>query len=164
MTLHDSSIERVEHLWILGLALIALLGSFLLQPRGDTGLYLTAPVWGARLPLPDTCLSRTVLGISCPGCGLTRSFAAMARGEIVSALQLNPCGPLLFILCCLQIPYRVLAYLNVGLTTPWLQRIEKHGYFMTWCIVVGLIAAWIAGLAWGLWYKGGFQHLFCQIF
>lgn len=164
MTLDDSGMERVEHLWILGLALIALLGSFLLQPRGDTGLYVTVPVWGTRLPLPDTCLSRTVFGISCPGCGLTRSFAAMARGDIASALQLNPCGPLLFILCCLQVPYRVLAYLNVGRTIPWLQRIEKQGLVITWCIVIGLIAAWIAGLAWELWHRGGFQLFFSQVF
>ncbi|MGO9568321.1 MAG: DUF2752 domain-containing protein [Desulfomonilaceae bacterium] len=156
--------ERVEHLWILGLALIALLGSFLLQPRGDTGLYMTVPVSGAQLPLPDTCLSHAVFGISCPGCGLTRSFVAMARGDIASALQLNPCGPLLFILCCLQIPYRVLAYLNVGRTVSLLQHIEKRGHFITWLVVAGLIAAWTARLAWGLWHKDGFQHFFCQLF
>jgi hypothetical protein len=159
----DSSVERVEHLWILGLALIAILGSFLLQPSSTGGLYVPIPVLGIRFPLPDACLSHAVFGISCPGCGLTRSFTAMARGEIRAALLLNPCGPLLFILCCLQIPYRILAYLNVGRSMALLQRIEKHGHFITWGIAAGLVCTWLVRLAWDLWQKGGFQHFFCRI-
>jgi hypothetical protein len=146
MAVHDSSTERVEHLWILGLALIALLGSFLLQPSDTGGLYLPIPALGTRILLPDTCWSHAVFGISCPGCGLTRSFTAMARGEIGAALQLNPCGPVLFILCCFQIPYRILAYFNVGQSIPLLQRIERHGHFITWGIAGGLVAAWLARL------------------
>ncbi len=146
MALDNSSTQRVEHLWILGLALSALLGSFLLQPIGEAGLCVTDPVWGARIPLPEMCWSRAVLGISCPGCGLTRSFVAMARGEIGSAWSLNPCGPLLFVLCCLQIPYRVLAYLNVVRAIPLLKHIEMHGHFITWFIAAGLIAMWLVRL------------------
>jgi Protein of unknown function (DUF2752) len=164
MALHDSSAQRIEHLWILGLALIAILGSFLLQPSSTGGLYVPIPVLGIRFSMPDTCLSHAVLGISCPGCGLTRSFAAMARGEIRAALLLNPCGPLLYILCWFQIPYRILAYLNVGQSIPLLQQIEKHGHFITWGIAAGLVGAWLVRLAWDLWQKGAFQHFFCQIF
>ena len=70
----------------------------------------------------------------------------MARGEIGSAWSLNPCGPLLFVLCCLQIPYRVLAYLNVVRAIPLLKHIEMHGHFITWFIAAGLIAMWLVRL------------------
>ena len=164
MTDRNSSAERVEHLWILGLALIAVLGSFLLEPSGNGGLRVTVPIWGSRVPLPDTCLSRTVLGISCPGCGLTRSFAATSRGEIQTALWFNPCGPMLFILCCLQIPYRIMVYFNVGRSLALLHWIEEYGQIITWCVAAGLIAAWLARLSWELWTKGGSQHFLHQLF
>ena len=32
-------------------------------------------------PLPETCLSKTLWGIPCPGCGLTRSFIYLAHGD-----------------------------------------------------------------------------------
>jgi Protein of unknown function (DUF2752) len=164
MALRDSNVGRVEHLWILGLALIAIFGSFLLQPSSTGGLYVPIPVLGIRFPLPDACVSHAILGISCPGCGLTRSFTAVARGEMLAALHLNPCGPLLFLLCCLQIPYRILAYLNVGQSIPLLRWIEKHGHFITWGIAAGLVGSWFVRLAWNLVQKGCFQHFFCQIF
>lgn len=146
MALHDTNADKVEHLWILGLALIALLGSFVLQPSNTGGLYVPIPILGARFILPDTCWSHAIFGIQCPGCGLTRSFTAMARGEVRTAFLLNPCGPLLFILCCFQIPYRIVAYLNVGQSIPSVQYIEKHGHFITWVIAAGLVAAWLVRL------------------
>ncbi len=146
MALQHASVDRVEHLWILGLALIALVGSFVLQPSGPGGLYVPIPILGIRFVLPDTCWSHAVFGIQCPGCGLTRSFTAIARGEVRAAFLLNPCGPLLFILCCFQIPYRIVAYLNVGQSIPSVQYIEKHGHFITWGIAAGLVATWLVRL------------------
>jgi len=70
----------------------------------------------------------------------------MARGEIRNALNMNPCGPLLFVLCWLQIPYRALAYWNIGKTSPALRLIERHGQVITWIIVAALIAAWLVRL------------------
>ncbi len=143
---NEVSMPRIEHLWILALGLIALIGSCLLHPKGDSCLYLTVPLSGTRLTLPNMCWSRSLLGISCPGCGLTRSFAAMARGEIPAAWQFNHCGPMLFVLCFLQIPYRVLAYFNVGSAAPLLRIMEEHGHYITWFVVAALIIAWLARL------------------
>jgi len=36
------------------------------------------------------CLFKTVLGISCPGCGLTRAIGALIQGDIAAAWQYNP--------------------------------------------------------------------------
>jgi hypothetical protein len=37
-----------------------------------------------------------VFHIDCPFCGMTRSFVALAHGEVSSAFRFHPAGPLLF--------------------------------------------------------------------
>lgn len=52
-------------------------------------------VW---VPDPDParafCFSRRFLHIPCPGCGLTRAFAHLAKGEWSAALVAHPLAPL----------------------------------------------------------------------
>jgi len=43
-----------------------------------------------------TCWLHAVLGVKCPGCGLTRSFIAMAHGRFLTAFQHHWVGPFLF--------------------------------------------------------------------
>lgn len=52
------------------------------------GLAWTWPVWGGALRFP--CPFRTFTSIPCPTCGGTRALLAAARGELWTALQLNP--------------------------------------------------------------------------
>lgn len=40
------------------------------------------------------CAFRRITGIPCPGCGMTRAMAALARGDFVAALHLHPFAPL----------------------------------------------------------------------
>jgi hypothetical protein len=45
------------------------------------------------LPLTDmvpACVFRTVTGIPCPSCGITRSLVHLAHGDIAGSLILNP--------------------------------------------------------------------------
>lgn len=49
----------------------------------------------AATPGFSICLSRSVLGLPCPGCGLTRAFAQLARGDWGAAVALHPLAPLL---------------------------------------------------------------------
>jgi hypothetical protein len=46
-------------------------------------------------PMPP-CLFHQLTGLSCPFCGGTRSFAAMAHGNVAAAAHVYPLGPLLF--------------------------------------------------------------------
>lgn len=48
------------------------------------------------LPGISACWSVALFGRSCPGCGLTRSFVALAGGDLSGALEINPLGPVLF--------------------------------------------------------------------
>jgi len=41
-------------------------------------------------PLIQLCLFRSVTGLPCPGCGLTRGFSSLSRGKITQAWALNP--------------------------------------------------------------------------
>ena len=66
-----------------------------------TGLLGTAWVlpqlWARGLnPIPP-CLFHTLTGQPCPFCGGTRSFAAMAHGNVAAAVHVFPIGPLLFL-------------------------------------------------------------------
>jgi hypothetical protein len=60
---------------------------------------------GGTNPLPTAaiCPSRIVLGVHCPGCGLTRSFITLAGGDLRGAIALNPAGPPLFALLVLVV-------------------------------------------------------------
>jgi hypothetical protein len=146
MTLDHTDRGRSEHLWILGLAVLALAGSFLLQCSPEGNIQLPVPCACERLTLPETCPSRVMFGVSCPGCGLTRSFVAMARGNIGAAGRFSPMGPALFVLCWLQIPYRLCEYFRVGHTNGMWVMITDRLHLITWAAAVGLLAAWAVRL------------------
>jgi len=62
----------------------------------------TSPVIGAYFyshihQMPRLiCPFRFLTGIPCPGCGMTRSFLAIARGDLSQAVFYNLFGPVLF--------------------------------------------------------------------
>lgn len=96
-TMTGSSNHEVEGMALLPskkLALIAVLGltavfavSILLKP--STGEYFTI------------CGFKNLTGLPCPGCGLTHSFCALARGNIGEAFEFNLLGPLLYVVLAL---------------------------------------------------------------
>ena len=43
-------------------------------------------------PVHIPCLFSTVTGIQCPACGITRSVAAIARGDLSMSLAYHPAG------------------------------------------------------------------------
>jgi hypothetical protein len=75
--------------------------------RVQLGLWLAGGLLGTaaflllgRIGVPQTggfviCAFRRVTGIPCPGCGLTRAMAALARGELATAVRFHPFAPLL---------------------------------------------------------------------
>lgn len=87
-----------------------LLASFVLAAAQSGGVNL--------LPQREVCWSRIVLGQPCPGCGLTRSFVATARGDLERAAAWNPTGPLLFAVLALLTTLHALRL--GGAPLPWL--------------------------------------------
>jgi hypothetical protein len=136
--------DRVEHLWILGLALCAIVGSFALHQSDAGGLEFPVPGMAGTVSLPDTCMSRRFFGVSCPGCGLSRSFVAMGRAEVGTALRLHPLGPCLYLLCWLQIPYRLGEYFGVGRYWRVWARADRWLHVISWAVMIALLVAWAA--------------------
>ena len=55
-------------------------------------------------PVPP-CIFHLVTGLPCPMCGGTRSFAAMAHGNVLAAAHVFPIGPLLFLALIAAVVY-----------------------------------------------------------
>lgn len=58
-------------------------------------------------PLPHTCVARTVFGVDCPTCGLTRSIVHLAHGRVAESLAMHRLGWFVFGLIVAQVPYRL---------------------------------------------------------
>jgi hypothetical protein len=146
VTASDSYSGRAEHLWILALAITALAGSWILEPSNEGCLLLSVPILGVKVLLPQICVSRTLLGVPCPGCGMTRSFAALIRGDILKAVIFNPMGPVLFLACLFQIPYRIIEYTGIWNRNSLWDRFRQRLDALACILLAGLMVVWIARL------------------
>jgi hypothetical protein len=61
------------------------------------------------ISLPQTCFSRSLWGVKCPGCGLTRSVIHLVQGDWRASWHDHRLGALLACVIALQLPYRLLA-------------------------------------------------------
>ena len=101
-----SANARVESRWWFGHALVlALCGGVVVMAALLVPTPEVVSLFG--VPVPELCVYRKALGLSCPGCGLTRSFSFMAHGAFLEALRMNWMGPPFFLVVASQIPYRV---------------------------------------------------------
>ena len=87
---------RSAHLTGVILLTILLLLPMLLSPAGPTSDDPTA-ISFFGITLPGVCMSRQLFNVSCPGCGLTRSFVAFAHGDFRHSLSSHRLGPLLYV-------------------------------------------------------------------
>jgi hypothetical protein len=98
--------SRSRHLEVLILASLALLGALLLQVREPDQVSVLGI---SALTLPPLCQSQALLGVPCPGCGLTRSFVHYAHGDWRAGWANHRIGGLLLLVTLAQIPYRICA-------------------------------------------------------
>ena len=70
------------------------------------GTAYTLPVFWNQgwTPIPP-CIFHQVTGQPCPMCGATRSFVAMAHGDIARSVYLYPLAPVLFLAMLIGIGY-----------------------------------------------------------
>jgi hypothetical protein len=104
---------------------------------------LSALLIVTALPLlrivPHVCLAQTLLGIPCPGCGITHALAALARFNLRGAWNANPAGFALVLLFIFQMLARPLAIL-VPETSG---NISRMGRWLSSATVFALMVVWI---------------------
>lgn len=63
-----------------------------------TAIFVASALWR---PADDggfiVCVVRRATGLPCPGCGLTRSFCAIAKGQVERGFAFHWLGPALFL-------------------------------------------------------------------
>jgi hypothetical protein len=134
--------RRERHRFMLGLALFIVAASFFLQFNDGQSVRLP---W-LDVALPPLCGSRALFNVECPGCGLTRSFIALAAGDWHTSFHYHRLGWLMALAVVMQIPYRVVALRELRL---------GHFAERTWptwfgnALIVALIANWLVKMIGG---------------
>lgn len=106
LTAADMTHRRSRHWEMLVMSTAALGLSWVLEVGNEGRVFFRGfPDW----PVPQTCFSRQIFGVDCPGCGLTRSYVYLIHGHLAAAWAMHRVGWLMFIMTVLQIPYRWLA-------------------------------------------------------
>lgn len=93
------------------------------------------------IPVPGLCLSKSVFGVDCPGCGLTRSLVCFFHGRFAASWRAHRVGWIMAIAVLLQFPYRIAALVRreddpLGKWTP-----SAFGY----ALILLLIGNWLVG-------------------
>jgi len=83
--------------------------------------------------LPDLCLFHATTGLPCPTCGITRSFAATAHGQLGQAFHYHAFGPFLFVL--------MLAASLWAFTGRPYPRVRP---WMAWCLAAAILIYGVA--------------------
>jgi hypothetical protein len=131
--------------WVyLGMALGVIFLAIVLRVEGEE--HVVVPLFNK--PLPGTCTFKRITGFGCPGCGLTRSFVCLARGDVVRAWHFNPIGLGVAVLVVTQVPYRIVQLNRIRRGLPEF----RAGRLMNWTfllLAVGLFLQWIWRLSAG---------------
>ncbi len=117
------------------------LGWWLASLAGVAGAAYLAR-WAADGPV--LCLFRRAIDLPCPGCGLTRAFGHLAKGELGAAVALHPLAPLVA-------GEIVLGWGLLGLVAHGYARVPESSWIERCLVVTGLLllALWMGRLAIG---------------
>ena len=99
----------VYHGLVAAFCVVVVFLSVAMRSTGDQHVFLP----GMSIPLPELCMTKTVLGIPCPGCGMTRGFISIAHGQWTRAWAFNPVSFLVFALVVGQIPWRFVQVMRI---------------------------------------------------
>jgi hypothetical protein len=114
-----------------------------LEHQHHIALLVSAALSLVLVPLlvhvPHYCLTREILGISCPGCGVSRSLVSILRLDPVGAWAANPAGIGVAFILAFQVLVRPLAL--VGPVCGGL--ISRFSRCLSTTVVGGLFLVWI---------------------
>jgi hypothetical protein len=124
---------RTHHRTMLLISCGVVVLAFLFEVRPDQRVAL--PV-APQYPMPETCMSRQLFGLHCPGCGLTRSLIHLAHGDWRASMAMHRLGWMMAAAVLLQFPYRI-SCLRHGSALPLGKRIPQwFGYALVFAMIV----------------------------
>ncbi len=130
--------------WIFfGIATVIILLAFGMNTGGPKEVFMP----GMTVPLPESCGAKN-FGLSCPGCGLTRSFIHIAHGRFMDAWRMNPAGFLVFCFVAAQIPWQLFQIVRIRKG-----KREVKGFWIYLPIIVctvGLVLQWLFRISQGI--------------
>jgi len=95
-------------------------------------------------PERSICILRRLTGLPCPTCGMTRSFSAIARGDLWPAVAAHPLGPLTFAASLLLLVRSA----GIALTgRRWMDRVARVMVWSLPFVAAALLALWVWRLA-----------------
>ncbi len=88
--------KQVALAWLVIAVLLLASARFAISdPRSGDDLHFTLP--GIEHVGLYTCPFRTLTGLPCPICGITRSSAVIMRGDLAGSFRIHPLGPVLIL-------------------------------------------------------------------
>lgn len=136
----------LPHLVLLAMAIGIIAISFAMRV-GDADSESVYLPW-MDTPLPPSCSARLTLGISCPGCGLTRSFIAISHGQLQRAWNLNAASFLIYSFVLVQIPWHLFQINRIRKNVPTVRSLWI--YFPLIACAVALVLQWIVRMSMGI--------------
>ena len=94
------------------------------------------------------CIFKKLFNISCPGCGLTRSFRALLRLDIITSFKYNIFGPVLFVILVIGVIFLIIDIIKgEDKTIKYTYKIlSKYYYIVIICLIISMIVNNIRGI------------------
>ena len=94
------------------------------------------------------CIFKKLFNISCPGCGLTRSFRSLLRLDIISSFKYNFFGPIIFIILVIGGLFLIKDIIkNEEKTIKYTYiLLSKYYYIVIICLIISMIINNIRGI------------------
>lgn len=113
---------------------------------GVPALFVAAYIYGffPALDHVQICAVRRFLGFECPGCGLTRSFAALVYGNIRKSIDLHPLG-IVIAVWLIYMFLRAIYILILG-RKPRELLTQKYRDLLMYVFLAALLIHWVVKL------------------
>ena len=94
------------------------------------------------------CIFKELFSISCPGCGLTRSFRSLLKFDIISSFKYNIFGPILFVILVVGVIFLIKDIIkNEDKTIKYTYKLlSKYYYIVIICLIISMIINNVRGI------------------
>lgn len=116
---------------------------------GLSAMFLLSMVWRpADESAVILCPFRSLTGLLCPGCGMTRAFCALGHGELLRAIHFNALSPLLYLSFIIIWVGAGATLLNLTVVRDAVMRLRPSSSFSGGILVL-VFVWWVARLIGG---------------